>query len=149
MNSEWTYESEWFEKTNVSLKIKDYLVNGGYTITKFNVAKTEKGHDIEAKKDGKKLIIEVKGFPSDKYVRGRNKGKKKPTNPRLQAKHWIAEALFSLIQAKNKKPDAIIAFAFPKFDRYTNLVNSIRDIMKILDLRCFFVSKNGNVEEII
>jgi len=147
MDSEWTYEKEWFEETNVSLKIKDYLKSSGYIVTKFNADKTEKGHDIEAIKDTKKIIIEVKGYPSDKYVSGPNKGKRKPTNPRLQAAHWFAEALFSLLQAKNEKPDIIIAFAFPKFERYINLLNSIKNIMRLLDLRCFFVDEKGNIEE--
>ena len=60
MEIEWNYEDEWFEETNVSRKIRGFLVQNGYEIIKFCEDKREKGHDIEAIKDGRKIIMEVK-----------------------------------------------------------------------------------------
>lgn len=66
MEIEWNYEEEWFEETNVSRKIKNALESTGYGITKFCEDKKERRHDIEAIKEREKIIIEVKGYPSDK-----------------------------------------------------------------------------------
>lgn len=76
MTKEWAYEDEWFEETNVSRKVKDFLVKKGYQIIKFNEDKRKRGADIIAinRINNQKLIVEVKGFPSDKYVRGEKKG---------------------------------------------------------------------------
>ena len=61
---EWSYEQEWYEETNIARKIKEFLQNKGWAIIKFNEDKRQKGPDIIALRDDKKLIIEVKGFPS-------------------------------------------------------------------------------------
>lgn len=100
MNS-WAYESEWFEETNVSTKIVEFLKRNGYVVVRFNTDKRDRGPDIVYEKNGQQTLVEVKGYPSDRYVRDnprRNikKGDLKPTSPRLQARHWFAEALLSL-----------------------------------------------------
>ncbi len=46
---------------------------------------------------GQQEIIEVKGYPTTVHTKGKDKGKPKPTNPKLQAKHWFSEALLSSI----------------------------------------------------
>lgn len=66
-----------FEEANVSRKIRDFLVQNGYEIKIFCEDKREKGHDIKAIKDGRKIIMEVKGYPSDKYVKGPDRGTRK------------------------------------------------------------------------
>jgi len=79
---EWSYEEEWFEETNVAKKIREYLERNEWKIIKFSENKRQRGPDIIALKDNRKLIIEVKGFPSKKYVRGEKKGQLKPTPPK-------------------------------------------------------------------
>ena len=144
----WTYEDEWFEETNVSNQIKKYLEKHNYKILKFNYDKRQKGHDIEIMKDGVKTIIEVKGYPSDKYVSGPSKGKKKPTNPKLQAKHWFSEALLSLLIAKCEDWDnTSIALGLPRFEKYENLYSKMKPLNKKADIKYYFVNKSGTVEE--
>jgi len=145
---EWHYENEWFEESNISRKIKDYLEKKEYKITKFNADKKTKGHDIEAEKDNSKFIFEIKGFPSDKYVSGKKMGKKKPTNPNLQAKHWFAEALLSLIIAKSENPKINIAMGLPFKEKYKELINKITYFRKQFDLTFYLVDENGNIKEI-
>lgn len=146
MLEEWTYKDEWFEETNVANKICDFLVKNGYKITKFSKDKKARGHDIEAEKDGQKVIIEVEGYPSDKYVRGANKGKKKPTNPKLQAKHWFGEALLSLLIAKSKNPGCKITVGLPKFRIYERLLEDISLVMEKLEIGYVLVDENGNLK---
>lgn len=146
MKKKWCYEDEWFEETNISKKIKDWLEKNGYDILKFNTNKKAKGHDIEAKKNNLKFIFEIKGFPSDKYVIGKKIGKKKRTNPNLQAKLWFAEALFSLIIAKSQDPEIKIALGLPAKNKYKELINKITYFRKQFDLLCFLVDENGEIK---
>jgi Holliday junction resolvase-like predicted endonuclease len=144
----WNYEDEWFEETNVSNKIKKYLEEHGCKILKFNYDKRQKGHDIEIIKDGIKTIIEVKGYPSTKYVSGADKGKKKPTNPKLQAKHWFSEALLSLLIAKCKDWDnTSIALGLPRFEKYEELYLKMKPFNEKTGIKYYFVNKSGTVEE--
>lgn len=146
MTQEWRYEDEWFEETNIARKIRDFLMENGYEITKFCEDKREKGHDIEAEKEGQKIIMEVKGYPSDKYVRGPDKGDKKRTDPKLQAKHWFGEALLSLLKAKSKNPECKIIIGLPRFKVYERLLEDISFVMEKLEIGHVLVDENGNVE---
>ena len=143
MTTEWNYEDEWFEETNVSRKIRDFLVQNVYEITKFCEDKREKGHDIEAIKDGRKTIIEVKGYPSDKYVRGPDKGNKKRTNPNSQAKHWFGEALLSLLIARSKNPNFKIAIGLPKFRVYEGLLEKVNFVIEKMEIGYILVDEEG------
>jgi len=146
-SKKWNYEDEWFEETNVSINIRDYLSEKGHKIIKFNIDKRQKGHDIITIKEGVKTIIEVKGYPSDKYVRGKNKGEKKPTPSNLQAKHWFSEGLLSLLLAKCDDWDITIALGLPKFRKYEELIKKIEPLKEKIGLKCYFVSGTGDVEE--
>ncbi len=142
----WSYENEWFEETNIARKIKEWLEKKGWNIKKFNERKEQRGPDIEAEKDEKKIIIEVKGYPSERYVRGKRKGQKKPTPPRLQAKHWFADALLTAIKRKCEKPDSIIAIGLPKKDYYEELTKEVKGLLcKCLDLTFILVDENGEI----
>lgn len=141
----WRYEDEWFEETNVSIKIKEFLESKDYDILKFSFDKTEKGHDIEATKEGEHFILEVKGYPSDKYVSGPNKGLKKRTNPKLQAEHWFAEALLSLVIAKSKELKCHICMGLPDMLKYRELINKSKILQERLSISYFLVEENGKV----
>ena len=143
---EWSYEREWFEEQNISKVIRNYLDTNNYHIIKYNENKRARGYDIIAEKDGRKLIVEVKGFPSDKYVRGPKKGQKKPTSPNLQAKHWFSEALLSLIIAKSENPEISISLGLPNIAKYKELLSKIEYFRQKFDLKCYLVDSNQIVE---
>jgi len=146
---DWSYENEWFEETNVSIKIKEYLEKNNHEIIKFNLDKWQKGHDIVTMKNDKKNIVEVKGYPSDKYVYGIKKGKKKPTHPNLQAKHWFSEALLSLLLAKCVDWNNIeIGLGIPKIHKYEELVQKIDPLRKRIGIKCYFIDETGKIEDI-
>ncbi len=142
-----SYENEWFEEGNVCRKIKEFLESRGFVVTKFNENKKMKGHDIEAEKDNKTFIFEVKGYPSVNYVIGPEKGKKKPTKPKLQAKHWFGEAIHALIKAKSKNPNVIICIGLPDDEEHTycRLIGEIQLFTILFGLICVFVDKDGTV----
>lgn len=142
---DWNYEDEWFEETNVATKIKAFLISQDYTIQRFNDDKKSKGHDLLATRNGKKLVVEVKGFPSDKYVNGERKGQKKPTPPNLQAKHWFSEALTALLLAKSHDWNVTIAMGLPYHEKYLETVEKLRPINERIGIIYFIVYKNGEV----
>ena len=107
-----------------------------------------KSPDGIAVKDEKHLIVEVKGFPSDKYVKEPNKGEKNRTHPNSQAIHWFAEALLQLVVAKSNQNQIDIAMGLPCFDKYNELISSIQNIAKIIDLEFLLVNEKGNVDRI-
>ena len=142
----WSYEDEWFEETNVARKIVAWLRGEGWTILRFNEDKRQRGPDIVVAKAGRKMIIEVKGYPSDKYVRGEKKGQKKPTPPKLQAKHWFAEALLAITREKRREPGSIVAIGLPRKPVYEELIEEVKDILcKCLNPLFILVHENGEV----
>jgi len=144
--ADWRYKSEWFEETNVTRKIVEWLRKDGWAILKFNEDKRLRGPDIVALREGRKLIIEAKGYPSDRYVRGAKKGQKKPTPPNLQAKHWFAEALLAVLREKHREPDSIIAVGFPRKPIYEKLINEVKDVLcKCLDMLFILVNEDGEI----
>lgn len=145
-SQDWKYEDEWFEETNVATKIKAFLIGQGYTIQRFNDDKKAKGHDLVAIRDGKKLIVEVKGFPSDKYVNGKNKGQKKRTHPNLQSKHWFSEALTALLIVKSLDWQVTIAIGLPYHNKYLETIDKLRAINEKIGIIYFIVNKNDKVD---
>jgi hypothetical protein len=144
----WTPESDWFWEGNVQKKIVGFMNrNEGFEIiSTANTQTKERGPDILAEKGGVRRIVSVKGYPSDKYTSGPNMGRKKPTQPTLQAKHWFAEAVFDLIRAKSARPEIEIALGFPKIPRYVNLLREVQWFRETIGLLCYFVGENGEVE---
>jgi len=145
MMENWSYEKEWFEEGKVSRKIKVFLEKEGHKITKFNIDKRMRGHDIEAVKDNEKLIVEAKGFPSEKHTGGQERGQLKSTHPNLQAKHWFSEALFSLIVAKSENPQAKIALGLPDVKKYRELISKIEYFKENFELTVYLVDEKGNI----
>ncbi len=142
----WEPESEWFYEANVQNKIKAYLITKGWK--KHSEADTksrEHGHDLILRRYQKTFLIEVKGYPSKYYVRGKNKGQKKKTNPPTQARHWFGEILLSLILAKCKNPKLKIAMGLPNKPTYLTKWDEIRWLRKQIKLEVCWVYENGSV----
>ena len=145
MSDNWKYEDEWFEEGNVSLLIRNFLERNGFKILKFNRDKREKGHDIMAAGKSEIMIVECKGYPSEYYVDGPNKGELKPTSPKLQSMHWFSDALFYLIMAKSENPKTKIALGLPDKEKYREYLSKIKYFKDQFGLVCYFVGENGKV----
>jgi hypothetical protein len=144
-----SYENEWFEEGNVPRRIKKFLQEGSYIITRFNSDKRSRGPDIVCEKDAQQMVIEVKGYPWDRYAKdiprwGIKKGDPKPTPPNLQAKHWFAQALLTLLIEKQKGKWHLLGLGLPKFEIYQGLLRKIHH--KELGITCLMVDKEGHVE---
>lgn len=94
------------------------------------------------------MVVEVKGYPSDKYVNGKNKGKKKRTYPKLQAKHWFSEAMFHVLNEKCKDWENVsIAIGLPRFPKYEEMISNIKDLNEKIGIIYYLVNSDGEIEE--
>lgn len=143
-------QSEWYWEGNVQSTLSDYLIKNGWLIEHAaNTANHEHGPDIKAAQNGRKVWVEVKGYPSTTYAQGEKKGQPKPTKPSLQAKHWFEEALHSCIQRRSKNPKVELIIAFPDFKRYCDLIKEAEWAFQKLNINVFLVKEDNSVEKLI
>lgn len=147
--TEYNHQDDWFYEGQISKKLVAYFIKNGYTILKDNKI-SARGEDIIVSIQGQQEIIEVKGYPTTVHTKGKDKGKPKPTNPKLQAKHWFSEALLSSIfnyQQHKKKDNFKLALAFPLTHRYTELIGKVEDFFtdNNLNFKVYFVDDKGTV----
>jgi Holliday junction resolvase-like predicted endonuclease len=148
---EFNHREDWFYEGQISSKLVSYLRDNGYEILKDNSANINVcGEDIIASKDGIKEVIEVKGYPSEFYTSGEKKGQKKPTKPKLQAKHWFSECILSsLINYRKHKGNAeySVAMAFPLHSRYLELISIVEDFFTDFNvsLKVYSIDSDGEV----
>ena len=138
---------DWFWEGNVQASLVAHLELEGWDITnQADTASREHGIDIVAVRHGKRLSVEVKGFPSTTYARGERAGQPKPTQPASQARQWFSHALLSVMLMRHKQPDAVIALAFPDYPTYRSLVDRTDLSLDLLGVGVFFVQEGGAVE---
>ena len=140
---------DWFWEGNVVTAVAENLRNMGWTIE--STANTETraaGVDLHATKDGRVLLVEVKGYPSKFYMRGEKQGTKKPTNAGTQARHWYSEVFLSAIIRQTESPTATVAIAFPEFDVFVKRVKQTEDALRKLDINVFFIKESGAMRTI-
>jgi hypothetical protein len=139
--------SDWYCKASIVGAVVSYLKREFWTI--LSVADTEArvhGADIRAAKNGKTLIVEVKGYPSTVYARGERKGQPKPTKPGVQARHWYSHALLDALLRQSEYPAANVVIAFPDFPVFVNLITRTQPALVKLGIGVYVVQENGAVE---
>jgi hypothetical protein len=142
--------TDWFWEGHVQDVMVAYLRRDGWTITaESDTANRVQGDDIAAVRGGRRLIVEVKGYPSVKYRDPRRAGEVKRTNPTLQAKHWFADALLKMVRLRGKRPDVAPAMAFPDAPRYRSLLEETREPLRQLGIGLYFVTPDGRVEGVL
>lgn len=141
-------EKSWFWEGNVQAAFVRYLESTGWVVqSTSDTASRQQGADIQAEKGGQMLVVEVKGYPSDRYARGPKAGQPKPTNPSTQARHWYAGALLTASLARDARPEAQVAMVFPVFETYRSLVQRTAHSLRASGIDVFFVAESGGVED--
>jgi Holliday junction resolvase-like predicted endonuclease len=147
-----TEPEQWNDEAVVQKSVVEYLKTKGYEIRR-TAGKKEKGPDIVASKDGKLLVVEVKGYPlKDKYANPKRAGEVKPTNTALQAKHWFAEALTTLLTRRElvetyavDQSAPLLALALPVEKAYRDRVEAVEWALKKLGVKVLWVFEDGQV----
>jgi hypothetical protein len=152
MNSQSTIgasHGEWFWEGNVQARLAEHLQREGWTVMHAsNTAQRAQGIDLLLEQGGRRLIVEVKGYPSSVYERGPKQGQSKPTNPPNQARQWFSHALLSAMSYYGTTPDEV-AVAFPDFGTYRKLLEKTRDPLLRLGIGVYFVSETGTIERVL
>ncbi len=150
-SAEWTSVSEspdpdWYWEGHVQASVISGLATTGWRV--LAVADTQSraaGTDIVAETDGKKLHVEVKGYPSSTYARGDRKGQPKPTYPATQARHWFAGALMKAAMLRGDHPDDHVAMGLPAFETYSSLVGRVADTLAASSIDVIWVDQTGEI----
>ena len=133
-------DTDWFWEGNVQNAVVTFLRSEGWRIVgTADTASKQRGVDILADKEGRTLIVEVKGWPKDR-------GRTAPTN---QAYQWFAHALRSVALLPNDYPDAELALAFPDTARYRKLSERSRWMLDRLGVGLYLVAQNGVVHRLL
>jgi len=149
------HTQDWFYEGNISKVFVEYLKKNSHKILKDNSGNIkQKGVDIISQKNDIYYLSEVKGYPTEFYVNGPNKGEKKKTNPKLQAKHWLGEAILSSIfnysEYKYQYDNIELCVVLPEIDRYKELLKTILPFF-IDNCNCkikfFLVNEKSEVKE--
>lgn len=143
-------ERPWFWEGSVQNALAAHLASEGWELRE--AADTESkapGIDLLATKNHRWLAIEVKGYPNTTYDHGPKRGQPKPTQPPTQARHWFSNALLGMMLLRDKRPDAEIAIAFPRFNTYENLVARTNVSFGLLGFGVYFVNENGSVDLVL
>jgi hypothetical protein len=139
-------EQEWAWEGNVQSCVVAHLAATGWSILRVaDTARRERGVDIIAQRDGQRLLVEVKGWPSSTYARGERVGQPKPTQPTLQATHWFAEALTSLIR-RGGEPGSRLAIGLPDKPRYRTLLDEAAWALERLAITVYLATAEGAVQ---
>jgi hypothetical protein len=137
---------EWAWEGHVQSRLATYLAVSGWSILRVaDTAQRERGIDIIAERDGQRLLVEVKGWPSTTYARGERAGQPKPTQPTTQAAVWFAEALTTLIR-RGAEPESRLAMGLPDMPRYRTLLSDAGWALDRLDITAYLVTADGVVE---
>jgi hypothetical protein len=138
--------SDWFWEGNVQQAAVKYLrANGWFIEATADTASRARGVDILASKDGRRLAVEVKGFPATTYARGPKAGQPKPTAPTLQARHWFAEAVLTTLLTRARRTDHETAIALPDMPRFRELLHDVEWALDRLNIGVYLISEDGAV----
>jgi len=127
----------WFWEGNVQAAVVTYLRIIEYQIMSVaNTATREPGKDVVAVSPaGQTLWISAKGFPAG-TIR---------TNPRTQARHWFAHALFDLILWHGEDVSVSLALALPKYETYRKLAKRTGWFLSSMSACIYWVGEDGTV----
>lgn len=147
----WDKTQDWFWEGHIQERIVNYMQHEERyeIIKKSNTYSKQKGPDILARKNYVLKQVAVKGYPSDKYTQdclGGKKGEEKRTDPKLQAKHWLAEAIFEVINAKSQNNKLELALGLPKFQIYISYIEKLEWFFRTMNLGVYLVDDKGRVE---
>lgn len=73
----------------------------------------------------------------------------KPTQPANQARQWFSHALLGMMLLRDRRPNAEIALAFPRFGTYGNLVARTHVSLGRLGFGVYLVDEDGQFELVV
>lgn len=141
--------SEWHTEENTQRLLVEWLAGERWTVVRTaNTATREHGVDVVAERDGQRLGVEVKGYPSRFYVTGPNRGQVKTSTPKEQAKKWYAHALVPAMRLRASEPGSLSVMCFPDFPVYRELYADTALSLRAAAIDVWVVRQDGGVERL-
>jgi len=110
---------DWPSESFVQAAIVAELAGRGWRIERVaHTSSREHGIDVLARRDGVRLMVEAKGYPSDVYTAGVLAGQPWKWHPASQARTYFGDALLSVLTMRDEAPDAIVVIALPHVQGY-------------------------------
>lgn len=124
----------WYWEGNIQSVLVAWLAGRGYMVRSVaDTAAREHGKDIVAVgPDGKELWVNVKGYPEK--------------SASMQARHWFADGVFSLVLYRGESPDASLALGLPDgFGTYAGLASRVAWLRSAMPFTIYWVAESGAV----
>ena len=142
------HHRDWSWEGNVQARLVQHLTADGWNIIRVaDTESRERGIDVRARRGSITMFAEVKGFPSSDYLRGPQQGTPKPTNVNVQARHYFADALLTVLLMRADHQDARILMVLPEFATYRNLSTRTASTLDCVGIEIWFVAADGAVTE--
>lgn len=140
--------TDWYWEGNVQTVLVRWLETQGYSIESVaNTAIKEPGDDIRARKAGRVLRVEVKGWPTKgRYADPARAAEIKRTQPSTQAGHWYSQALLHVLRDLGRHPGDAVAVGLPDWPRFRALINDTEGPLRRLGVAVWLVAEDGRVE---
>ena len=141
---------DWFWEGNVQAALAVYLRAEGWSVDQLaDTASRARGIDILARKDGRRLAVEVKGYPGTTYASGDQQGEPKRTKPTNQAPKWFSQALVRAIRSTDGSGSPEVAIAFPDYPRFRSLIADSDWALRRLGIGVYLVREGGDVDRLL
>jgi hypothetical protein len=138
---------DWFWEGNVQAVLVGWLREAGWAIEfTANTAIREQGDDIRARRDGRVLRVEVKGWPSKGYADPARASETKRTQPSTQAVHWYSQAVLHVLRDLGRHPADQVAIGLPDWPRFRALIDDTEAPLRRLGVAVWVVGPDGGVE---
>jgi hypothetical protein len=132
--------ADWFWKGNVQSAVVRVLVADGWDIVRVaHTASEEDGIDIQARRDGQRLVVEVTGHPGTTPGEARSE----PTAPPTQAKAWFSSGIVSALALRGDDPSARVVAAFPALPAYQHLASRVAAPLLATGIEIWLIDEHG------
>jgi hypothetical protein len=141
-----TGNSSWLWEGNVQAALARYLEAQGWHIDRqADTAHHERGYDLVASMQDRRLAVEVKGYPERTYSRGAKEGQRKVAVPSAQATTYFGGALASVTKYRETESDLELAIGLPDVPRYRDLAGQRATSLRDLGVGVLLVAEDGTV----
>lgn len=139
----------WFSERNVKAAVVRHLAGERWHIRRVaDTASRERGVDVEADRDGVRMLVEVKGYPASTYARGDRAGQPKSTPAPLQARAYFSHALLSGVLMRNDDAEARVVLTFPEMDTYRHLGERAEGPLSQAGIEIWLVDESGSLRQV-
>ncbi len=118
----------------------EHLKNNQYTLVSYCLGQ-QRGCDIIAEKNKRKLFIEVKGAKANP----KSPIKKREFFDSGQIKTHFGKAIIKALETKQKNPNSDIAIAHPYDEKIKNVIGDLIPELKKLNIIHYWVDDNGTI----